>query len=78
MAQNDTENTLGFVDKRRATRAGSNALSVGTDANFTDVAGLRARLFAAAPSSYSQARLETMTKNDMQYALRLLDEAGSI
>lgn len=78
MAQNEMENTLGFADKRRGTRAGSNALSVGTDANFTDVAGLRTRLAAAAPATYTTARLEQMTKNDMVYALRLLDEAGSV
>lgn len=78
MAQNENENVLGFSDKRRATRAGSSSLSVTTDANFTDVAGLRARLAAAAPSSYTTDRLEKMTKNDMVYALRLLDEAGSI
>lgn len=75
---NEMENVLGFVDKRRATRAGSNGLSVTTDANFTDEAGLDARLTAAAGATYTAARLRQMTKNDKVYALRLLDEAASI
>jgi hypothetical protein len=78
MAQNDIKNPLEFIDKRRATRAGSNAAPVTTPANFLSISGMRARLAAAAPSTYTTARLEQMTRNDMVMALRQLDEATSI
>lgn len=78
MAQNEVGNPLGLVDKRKAVRNGSTTAPVTAAANFVDVAGLRTRLFAVNPTSYSQVRLEKMTKNDMVYALRVADEAASI
>lgn len=78
MAQHDLDASFGTVDKRRAVRAGNSANNYTTDANFADINAMRTRLAAAAPASYTTARLEQMTKNDMLFALRQLDEAGSI
>lgn len=75
MAVADVENKLGFVDKRRT--QGLNTNPVTTFANFEDVLAMRTRL-AAASAYYTSGQLDTMTKNDMVYALRLIDEAGSI
>ena len=78
MAQNDLDPLPGFVDKRRATRAGSASNNITTDANFSDIAGMRTRLTAISATAYSAANLDKMTRNDMMYALRLADEAASI
>jgi hypothetical protein len=78
MAQNETENPLGFNDKRRGTRAGQATSVVSNVTNLADVAALRARLTAAAAASYPASRLDKMTKNDMVYAVRLIDEAAGL
>lgn len=71
MANKDTKNRLGVTDKRVPA-------SVGTDANFKDIAAMRTRLTAINATSYSTARLDIMSTNDMVYALRLNDEAAGI
>jgi hypothetical protein len=45
------------------------------DGNVNDdsIATLRARLTAISASTFTAARLNTMTQNDMVYALRLAD-----
>ena len=78
MAQNDTGDTFGFVDKRRATRAGSSAVQVATPNNFVDIAKMRARLTAISATAYSSSNLDKMTENDMIFAIRQADEAASI
>lgn len=65
-----------FTDKR-ATQ-GNNAQLLTNPAEFQSVATLKTRLNAISSTSYSAARLATMTVNDMVYAVRLNDEAGSI
>jgi len=66
-----------FVDKRRG-RGGSGASVVAESANMTSVSAMKARLTALAPSSYTAARMNTMTVNDLIYALRVAsaDSAG--
>ncbi|HET7713282.1 MAG TPA: hypothetical protein VFK94_02335 [Patescibacteria group bacterium] len=76
MANAEIENNLGITDKRRT--QGATTTPVATDANYADVAALKARLTAAAPASYPAATLNLMTKNDMVYALRLIDDAAGI
>jgi hypothetical protein len=76
MANTETENVLGFVDKRRTPGAGSNQIT--TDANFIDVAALRARLTAVSATAYSASNLDKMTKNDMIFAIRQADELAGI
>lgn len=79
MANNDIENPLGVTDKRNNTRAGSGVGSMNANiANYDDVTSLRARLTAAAAASYPAVKLDAMTKNDMVYALRLIDDPTGI
>lgn len=73
---NDVGNMVGFVDKR-AGRGGTVVIPA-TSTNYDDVASLRARLTAISATSYSPARLDIMTENDMIYALRLADDAGGV
>lgn len=86
MADNERENPLGYVDKRRVTRMGDAgnvngnpvAAGAGDASNYASVAGLRARLTAVNAAYYTTARLNLMTKNDMVYAVRLADDAAGI
>lgn len=77
MADNDINNPLGVVD-RRAGRGviGSNVL--GAIVDLTSISAMRARLTAINPTSFTSARLNTMTENDMLYAIRVhtTDSAG--
>lgn len=76
MADVELENTLGFVDKRKT--QGSINFPIGVEANYMDVANLRTRLNAANPSYYTTVRCNEMTKNDMIFALRTIDDAAGI
>lgn len=66
---------VGFVDDRRV-RGAFNTLTEA--ANYPSVAAMKTRLAAIKPSAYTTARLNSMTVNDLQYALRLetADSAG--
>ena len=67
---------IGFVDKRRGRHYEGVAIA---EANNMDTVGeLKARLTALNATSYSAARLASMTVNDMVYALRVAsgDAAG--
>lgn len=48
------------------------------DADALSIASMRARLSAIDAAAYSSANLNTMTRNDMLYALRLHDAADTI
>lgn len=79
MAQNDIENPIGFVDIRECnSKAGGNTRQLGTVANYASVGALRTRLAAANGTYFTASRLDQMTKNDMEYALRLIDDAASV
>lgn len=77
MAQTDLENPYGYIDKRIG-RGTVTTHSAAEAANMDSVFDLRARLTALNSTSYTAARLDAMTKNDMLYALRLAsaDSAG--
>jgi hypothetical protein len=64
------------ADKR--TGRGISGDSYATPTNYDNIAALKARLTAAAPSSYPTARLNSMTKGDLIYAVRLIDDAAGI
>ena len=66
-----------FIDKRRG-RGVSGANVVAESANMTSVSALRSRLQTLAAASYTNARLDAMTVNDMIYALRLLGDSAGI
>jgi hypothetical protein len=55
----------------------SNA-GVATPANYASISAIDARLNAISATSYSAARLASMTLNDKVYALRLNDDPGTI
>lgn len=57
---------------------GTSAALLTTPANYLSVTALKARLTAISGTSYTAARLNTMTINDMIYAVRLNDDAASI
>ena len=64
-----------FVDKRRV-RGAYTALT--EENNYDSIASMKTRLTALKPAAYTAARLNSMTANDLQYALRLetADSAG--
>lgn len=76
MADTEKENVIGFVDKRRTQSTINTAISNPT--LYSSVDGLRFRLNQALPALYTSTLLNTMTKNDMVYALRTLDDAAGI
>jgi hypothetical protein len=57
-----------FVDKRRDAK--THALTLSESANYTTVAALKARLTALKATTYTAAKLATMSVNDMVFALR--------
>lgn len=65
-----------FVDKRKDAR--TLALTTSEAANYGSIASMKTRLTALKPSQYTTARMNTMTVNDLQYALRVesADSAG--
>lgn len=75
MADADITGALGVVDKRRT--QGNNTHPI-TLTNYKDIAALKARLTAISATSYTPARLATMTENDMVYAVRLADDLAGI
>lgn len=81
MAQHQVGNlSHGFVDKQRSTSksaAKSNG-SVATPANYDNIAALDARLTAISATTYTQARLDTMSLNDKVYAVRLADDPNTL
>lgn len=69
---------LGFIDRRRTTSPAIAATSIGTIANYGSITALRTRLAAISGASFTAARLDTMTINDMIYALKINDDALGI
>lgn len=89
MADVEKENPLGYVDKRKTQRGGDSgnangnpvAAGVGDASTYASVAGLRTFLGASTAHGagyYSASRLNTMTKNDMVSAARLIQDAAGI
>lgn len=77
MAQIDIETPFGFVDKRKGRGdAGVSAL-VGQN-NYDNITDLRTRLTAISATTYTAARLDAMSKNDMIYAVRVTDDPTGI
>lgn len=76
MVDSDLGELAGFVDKRRA--KGQLGTSLATAANYDSVAAMRTRLAAFNGAYYTAARLNSMTENDLVYAVRLADDAAGI
>jgi hypothetical protein len=82
MAQHQVEPVaqLGFNSKAH-TVAGSAAKStddLATPGNYDSLADMDTRLLAISGTTFPQTRLDQMTQNDKIYALRLLDDAGTL
>lgn len=58
--------------------AGVDAGFVLTNAAADTIAAMKTRLNAISATSYTAERLATMSYNDMVYAIRLADHAGSM
>lgn len=73
---------INHVDRRRANlnSAGIPGSSHGAShaGRVQSITDLRTRLTAIDASAYSASRLDTMTVNDMIFAVRLADEAAGI
>lgn len=79
MADAQTEDRMGFVDKRWTFASQSNAVSATSlGGNMRDIAALRARLTAISGTTYPAAVLDKMTMNDMIFAVRIADEAAGL
>lgn len=68
---------LNFVNARKAIAAPGMTSDLATPANYGSISSLRTRL-AAAQGYYTATVLDSMTVNDMIYALRTLDDTTSI
>lgn len=77
MANTQIGNPLNVVDKR-ATASANTTSPIATEANYVDVAAMRTRLNAISAGTYTAARMDTMTANDMVYAIRVSDDAAGI
>ena len=78
MANANTRNVYGIVDKRRDGTSGANAAAAAFATNTRDVTSMRARLTAINGTTFTAQRLDQMTTNDMLHAIRLADEAASL
>jgi len=76
MANLDVGNRQRVVDKRRG--RGTTTNPVTSDASMKDITAMRARLNAINATTFTAARLNTMTENDMLYAIRMNDDAAGI
>lgn len=76
MADTEQENILGLTDKRRTQNQVRMPGNLGLDARYMNVADLRGALVGRGGALYTAKYLDGMTKNDMVYALRLIDDAA--
>lgn len=56
----------------------ANTSNFATPANYGSVAAMRTRLAAANGTYYTSARLDSLTVNDMVWALRSIDDPATI
>ena len=67
-----------YVDKRTGRGITGTSSSSSEYANQATIGSLKARLTALDSTSFTAARLATMTENDMIYALRVRQESAGI
>lgn len=77
MADLDIDGPRGVVDKRRG-RGMTGASVLTSTANQDTISAMKTRLNTINATSYSAARMATMTENDLMYAIRLADDAAGI
>ena len=76
MANTDLTGTFDFVDARLA--RGTAKIPLAGENNYDSITDLRTRLTAISGTTYTAARLDAMTKNDMIYAVRVNDDLTGI
>lgn len=76
MADSDLGELAGFVDKRRV--KGQSGSSLATPGNYNSVASMRTRLATVNGAYFTAPRLNSMSENDMIYALRLADDSAGL
>lgn len=70
---------VGFSNSLRAVQGGlGTASGLTTPLNYSSVAALRTALAAANAGYYTSARLDSLTTNDMVYALRNIQDPTTI
>lgn len=80
MADRQIGNLLGVAGRAGININGGNDTDTGlslTNATPLTIAALRTRLAAIDGAYYTAARLNTMTMNDMVFAVRLLDQSST-
>lgn len=70
MADLEIGNFTRSIDKR-AGRGNTSTVAYAEAANMTSIAAKKTRLAAISGSTFTAARLNSMTENDMDYALKL-------
>lgn len=68
---------MGFTDKRKNSRTASTS-NLATPANYSSIGAKRTRLAAINGAYWTAARLNQASENDMDYALRLADDAAGL
>lgn len=71
-----SEREFDITDKRVVQGTATNPLAAPLE--YTSTSAMRTRLAAFNGSYYTTTQLNLMTKNDLEYALRLADDAGGI
>ena len=77
MANFNVGNRQKVVDKRAGRGTTTSPLTT-TDTNGRDITTMRARLTTISATTYTAARLNAMTENDMIYALRMNDDLAGV
>ena len=77
MANFDIGNRQKVVDKRAGRGTTASPLTT-TDTNARDITAMRARLAAIDATTFTAARRNTMTENDMLYAIRMSDDLAGV
>ena len=80
MANYDVEPNFGFPDKRKVAKVTGtgNAPNLATPGNYASISTKRTRLATINAGYYTTRRLDMLTENDMDYALRVADDNAGI
>lgn len=69
---------LDFVNANWVPPAGASGSFVSSNNSYASISGLRGRLQAANAAYYTNARLDSLTVNDMVFAVRNIDDPTTI
>jgi len=69
---------IGFTYANRVPASGNSGSFLSNGANYLSIVAMRTRLAAFDATTYTSEVLESMTTNDMVFALRSIDDPGTI